>query len=120
MAAPQSSCIQLFILCSSFVCLQDPAVAERMKQMQEAMSRPEMQQQMAEMQAYMQNQQVQQRMQVGILSLTKAMHTCTLCMPTENLVADAVDCAGQQPVLQASLRQLCCSFLHTALMLHPS
>jgi len=36
-----------------------------MKQMQEAMARPEMQQQMAEMQAYMQNQQVQQRMQVS-------------------------------------------------------
>ena len=41
---------------------QDPAVAARMKEMQEAMSRPEVQQQMAEMQAYMQNQQVQQRM----------------------------------------------------------
>jgi D-serine deaminase-like pyridoxal phosphate-dependent protein len=36
-----------------------------MKEMQEAMSRPELQQQMAEMQAYMQNQSVQQRMQVG-------------------------------------------------------
>lgn len=45
--------------------MQDPAVAEKMKQMQEAMSRPEVQQQMAEMQAYMQNQQVQQRMQVS-------------------------------------------------------
>lgn len=43
--------------------MQDPAVAERMKQMQEMMQRPEMQQQLAEMQAYMQNQQIQQRMQ---------------------------------------------------------
>jgi hypothetical protein len=56
-----------------------------MKQMQEAMSRPEMQQQMAEMQAYMQNQQVQQRMQVRIPNSTKAMCTCTSCMPRKTL-----------------------------------
>jgi hypothetical protein len=43
--------------------MQDPAMAERMRQMQEMMKKPEMQQQMAEMQAYMQNQQLQQRMQ---------------------------------------------------------
>jgi hypothetical protein len=39
-------------------------MAAKLKEMQDAMSKPEIQQQMAEMQAYMQNQQVQQRMQV--------------------------------------------------------